>query len=182
MTLLSIAAAAFLAFSNGANDNFKGVASLYGSGVASYRSALTSAPLQTAAVNFAGLNKGFLAPLLLSPGVGIGLGGLTFLLVDRLRPLIAPRGEACVCVGLDGAEPGWPSMDGAAASARAAHPRLRVRPLPAEACAAETSGTIAALDVRRAFTGLHWVSAGAVSFTRGLNDTPKIASLLLIAR
>lgn len=29
--------------------------------------------------------------------------------------------------------------------------------------------------------GLHFLSAGAVSFARGLNDTPKIAALLLVA-
>ena len=34
-------AACFLAYSNGANDNFKGVASLYGSKTCSYRTALT---------------------------------------------------------------------------------------------------------------------------------------------
>jgi PiT family inorganic phosphate transporter len=37
----------FLAFSNGANDNFKGVASLFGSGTASYRTSLTWATITT---------------------------------------------------------------------------------------------------------------------------------------
>lgn len=40
MTLALIAAVLWLAFGNGANDNFKGVATLYGSGAASYRVAL----------------------------------------------------------------------------------------------------------------------------------------------
>ncbi|MCO5168751.1 MAG: anion permease [Planctomycetes bacterium] len=40
-------AAAFLAYANGANDNFKGVATLYGSGTASYRRALAWATLTT---------------------------------------------------------------------------------------------------------------------------------------
>ena len=38
--LLLIVAVCFLSFANGANDNFKGVASLYGSGAATYRMAL----------------------------------------------------------------------------------------------------------------------------------------------
>ena len=38
--LLLIVAVFFLAYSNGANDNFKGVATLYGSNTASYRTAL----------------------------------------------------------------------------------------------------------------------------------------------
>ena len=39
----------FLAYSNGGNDNFKGVATLYGSGTCSYRSALAWATLTTLA-------------------------------------------------------------------------------------------------------------------------------------
>ncbi|MBI5362452.1 MAG: inorganic phosphate transporter, partial [Planctomycetes bacterium] len=37
----------WLAFANGANDNFKGVATLYGSGAASFRTALTWATATT---------------------------------------------------------------------------------------------------------------------------------------
>ncbi|SJM89403.1 Phosphate transporter [Crenothrix polyspora] len=48
ITLLFIAVC-FLAYANGANDNFKGVASLYGSGATSYRSALTWATVCTLA-------------------------------------------------------------------------------------------------------------------------------------
>ncbi len=40
MAILLIAAVLWLAFANGANDNFKGVATLFGSGAASYRTAL----------------------------------------------------------------------------------------------------------------------------------------------
>jgi PiT family inorganic phosphate transporter len=40
MTVLLITAVLWLAFANGANDNFKGVATLYGSGAARYRTAL----------------------------------------------------------------------------------------------------------------------------------------------
>ena len=37
-TVLVILFGVFLAFSNGANDNFKGVATLFGSGTTSYKS------------------------------------------------------------------------------------------------------------------------------------------------
>ena len=39
----------FLAYSNGANDNFKGVATLFGSGTARYRTALAWATATTLA-------------------------------------------------------------------------------------------------------------------------------------
>ena len=42
-------AVCFLAYSNGANDNFKGVATLFGSGTTNYRKAIWWATLCTAA-------------------------------------------------------------------------------------------------------------------------------------
>ena len=47
MLILIFLATCFLAYSNGANDNFKGVASLYGCGAASYRTAITWASVTT---------------------------------------------------------------------------------------------------------------------------------------
>ena len=35
--------------------------------------------------------------------------------------------------------------------------------------------------MRRAWLAVHWLTAGAVSFARGLNDTPKIAALMVPA-
>src|SRR6185312_10024805 len=55
-------ATCFLAYSNGANDNFKGVASLFGSGTCSYRTAISWATITT----FAGsITSIFLAQTLL---------------------------------------------------------------------------------------------------------------------
>src|SRR5258708_30209581 len=47
MTLLLFLATCFLAYSNGANDNFKGVASLFGSQTTSYRVAVGWATVTT---------------------------------------------------------------------------------------------------------------------------------------
>lgn len=47
MTSVILVAVTLLAFSNGANDNFKGVATLFGSGTASYRRALMWATVTT---------------------------------------------------------------------------------------------------------------------------------------
>src|SRR5262245_58494245 len=49
MTWVILVAVLFLAWSNGANDNFKGVATIYGSRVASYRRALAWATVTTLA-------------------------------------------------------------------------------------------------------------------------------------
>src|SRR4051812_42504803 len=63
-------ATCFLAYSNGANDNFKGVASLFGSGAAGYRTALSWATLTTGAGSVAAI---FLAQSLLKKFSGKGL-------------------------------------------------------------------------------------------------------------
>ena len=63
-------ATCFLAYSNGANDNFKGVASLFGCRAASYRTALTRATITTFAGSIASI---FLAQTLLKKFSGKGL-------------------------------------------------------------------------------------------------------------
>ena len=68
--ILLILATCFLAYSNGANDNFKGVASLFGSGTANYRSALGWATVTTFAGSIAAI---FLAHSLLKKFSGKGL-------------------------------------------------------------------------------------------------------------
>jgi PiT family inorganic phosphate transporter len=55
-------AVCFLAYANGANDNFKGVATLFGSGTANYRLALSWATLTTLAGSICAL---FLAQTLM---------------------------------------------------------------------------------------------------------------------
>ena len=70
MLVLLFLAACFLAYSNGANDNFKGVASLYGSRTATYGTALGWATITT----FAGsITSIFVAQSLLKKFSGKGL-------------------------------------------------------------------------------------------------------------
>jgi len=69
LTLLFIATI-FLAYSNGANDNFKGVATLFGSGTTSYKAAITWATITTFAGSITSL---FLAETLLKNFSGRGL-------------------------------------------------------------------------------------------------------------
>ncbi len=64
---LAVVVGAFLAYANGANDNFKGVATLYGSGTATFRWALRWATLAQVA--------GSLAALLLAEGLIAAFSG-----------------------------------------------------------------------------------------------------------
>ena len=70
MLLLLFAAACFLAYSNGANDNFKGVATLFGSGTTNYKRAIAWATVTTFAGSMAAI---FLAGTLVKNFSGKGL-------------------------------------------------------------------------------------------------------------
>jgi PiT family inorganic phosphate transporter len=49
-------------------------------------------------------------------------------------------------------------------------------------CQERYQGTIFSVTAHGLLDGAHYLSAGAVSFARGLNDTPKIVALLVAAR
>src|ERR1700693_6135138 len=67
---LIVVAVLFLAYSNGANDNFKGVATLFGSGTCTYRQALVWATVTTLAGSLLAL---YLAGRLVDSFKGKGL-------------------------------------------------------------------------------------------------------------
>lgn len=243
---LLAASVLLLSFANGANDNFKGVATLWGAGRTSYKKALAWATVSTfvgsivaiwlasglvakfngsalvarevysqfpfliavalgaastvllasslglpistthaltgalvgagtmaagvVGVNFVALGTGMLIPLLFSPVASL-------LLTLGLYPLVARTGEVakhrdCVCVD----EPLALGLVPASASASAIATAPTIRWAVAEEC--ETGQEMATF---RPVDALHWLSGAAISFARGLNDTPKIAALLLAA-
>jgi len=239
MEWLILIAALFLAFSNGANDNFKGFATVWGSNTLSYHQALALATLATVAGSLAALflaetlvqnfsGKGLVADaavnapiFILSVACGAALtvflatrlgypvstthaliGGLlgaglaqaggdvhfdklmqTFLLPLLVSPLLAAMLGAlaysalrlhkaeqdCVCV----TEPAIPAMAGG--MARIAAPLWVVG--SDDDCA--QLPVVARFSITRWLDKLHVLSALAICFARGVNDTPKIAALLL---
>jgi PiT family inorganic phosphate transporter len=255
---LVLLGALWLAWSNGANDNFKGVATLYGSGVLGYRQALCLATLATLAggllsvwlaqglaqtfsgngliaggmndamlaaagigagatvllatrlgmptstthaltgallgaalasnsggVNWAVLIDKFAQPLLLSPLLAIALTLLFYPALHRLRRGLGMRATRCVCVGNDP----LPVPAGATVATSAAMPApgltLDVVLGDTPGCAArfggQAGGRFVGVDVGSAVNALHVLSAASVCFARAVNDTPKIAALLLAA-
>jgi PiT family inorganic phosphate transporter len=59
--------------------------------------------------------------------------------------------------------------------------QLSVRIGDSVTCETRYQGQLLGIEAAAALDRLHFLSAGAVSFARGLNDTPKIAALLLVA-
>lgn len=255
MTLLLLLSVGFLAYSNGANDNFKGVASLFGSRTTSYRTAigwatvstfagsvaaiflaqallkrfsgkglvpdglvgseyflvavalaagatvilatLTGFPISTThaltgamlgsgwvavgdQVQLGVLGRAFVLPLLLSPLVAVLLGALLYALCRRLRQRAGITKETCLCLGQ---EPVLQPAGGALAAAQVlpvALPHLTVRVATEPHCQERYAGHFLGIRCQQAMDAAHFLSAGAVGFARGLNDTPKIAALLLL--
>ncbi|HEX4665844.1 MAG TPA: anion permease [Chthoniobacterales bacterium] len=247
-------ATCFLAYSNGANDNFKGVASLFGCKAASYRTAITWATITTFAgsitaiflaqallkrfsgkglvpdaivgsapfllavvigaaltvilatrfgfpistthglmgaligaglvavgneVNFSSLSKGFILPLLLSPVLAILLGGLLYFILRGARLAFGIKKEWCICVDCEERVVAQPQPDSILTMRSAPTlPGLTVDEM--ENCRERYAGSMLGLGSQQIMDGAHFLSAGVVSFARGLNDTPKIVAMLLL--
>ena len=200
MLILLFIATCAVAFTNGANANFKGVASIYGSGTASLRTtvwwgtATTFAGAITALFAARGLLSAFSGkglvpePLTQSPAflLAVALGGaLTSFLATRLSfPVSTTHALVGALVGA-----------GLASGDHTVHlaPLMNtfVRPLLLSPVLAVAVGALVFLVLKalrllpdrrtRTLDTLHFLSGGAASFARGLNDTPKIAALLAVA-
>ena len=241
-----------LAFANGANDNFKGVATLFGSGTTSYRSALIWATITTlmgslAAVFLAGqlikafkgkglvdsalvadptyvgavalgaaltvllatrvgmpvstthaligalvgsglaaestintsiLSTKLLQPLLLSPLVAIVATVLVYPLLRYSRHRLGIKQETCICVGTEVLEAVPTNCSQAVLIERIDHWSISTG--TKASCNSRYSGRVLGVNAATLLDKLHYLSAGMLGFARGLNDTPKIAAMLLI--
>ena len=194
-----IISAGFVAFTNGANANCKGVASLYGSGTTSLRTALWWGTFTTFAGSIAAV---FLAEGLIKKFSGRGLvsdellqspsftsavatgAALTSLLATRLGFPVSTTHAlvgALVGAGVAGAGDG---VHFSALGKNFFYPLL-FSPLIAMLLGATVYWLLRSIKMapdRRhpILDAAHFASAGAASFARGLNDTPKMAALLLI--
>lgn len=197
MIVVLFLAAGFVAFTNGANANFKGVASLYGSGTTTLR---TAALWGTATTFLGSIAAIFLAEQMLVAFRGRGLvpdtlvassefvcavaigAALTSFLATRLGfPVSTTHALVGALVGAGLAGNG--DVNFRALGAAFLYP-LFFSPL-----VAAMAGAVAYLLLKAARLApdhrtplldvLHFLSGGATSFARGLNDTPKMAALML---
>ena len=252
MLVLLIVAIVFLAYSNGANDNFKGVATLFGSGTTDYRRALwwatattlagscaavllsgglvkafsgkglvpdvlthqptfllavatgaaltvmlatlTGWPISTThaltgalvgagltaagSVNLSKLGQGFFIPLAVSPLLSLAMTTVSYPVLRFLRLRLGVERQMCLCVDGGAVEPVQMRSDGTAVLQSTG---LTISIGQLQQCTQRYYGRVFGIDAQGMLDQLHFLSAGAVSFARGLNDTPKIAALLLAA-
>ncbi len=120
-------------------------------------------------INLGALTGTFVIPLLFSPVAAAVLGIAVYSLVKRRRP------EAdCACV-VEGE--GLPASLGAMALARPAGvPNLMIA--PAAECD-RMAGVAGRIAIPAVLDSIHVFSASAICFARAVNDTPKLAALLI---
>lgn len=252
LLVLLFLAVILLTYSNGANDNFKGVATLWGSGTLAYRPALILATVSTfagsvcsyffaaeliknfsgkglvpdeiigsvafvlavalaagitvllatrfgfpistthglvgalvgaglvavgSAVNFSKLGSTFFLPLILGPVLAVVLGSGLYALLRQGRKAAGITEESCVCVGDT-----WVPVSSAPTSAFTALPTLQAGIAAQADCQNLYQGKFIGINFQPLINNLHYFSAAAVSFARGLNDTPKLVGLLLVCK
>ena len=198
MTLvLLIVAALTLAYANGANDNFKATATIYGSGALDYRSARRLATLaqltgSLASVMLAGAllesfgGKGLVPPEVVADErflVAVSVGAASTVLMATRVGLPISTTHALVG-GLAGAGLAFsPSQLSWSALGGSYFLPLLVSPLLSTALAVvfHPLARLQRTSTRSITDRLHFGSAFALGFARGLNDTPKVLALLVAA-
>ncbi len=254
----------FVAYSNGANDNFKGVATLVGANVADYRKALAVAtaatlggcvasvfladtlvqafsgkglvpdavatsptfvlavatgagatvllasvlgfPISTThsltgalvgagliaagdQIDYGTLGSGFFLPLLASPIASILMTIPLYKFAHAAVEGLGITRHSCVCIAPGQFVPAaeFHTAVGAANCCEAALPGTQasgpsITAGTAPACLDKYNGHVLGITAQSLVDTVHYLSAAAVSFARGLNDTPKIVGLLLVTR
>jgi inorganic phosphate transporter, PiT family len=252
MSALILLSVLLLVYSNGANDNFKGVATLFGSGTTNYPKALawatvttfagamlalvlaqdlvstfkgkglvpdavTMAPAFLFAVSFgcaltillatrlglpvstthgltgalvgarllatggdikwSTLGSSFLLPLVASPLLALLLTLVIYPTFRFVRRTLGVTRQSCVWVGTV-FEPVSCQPDGTLALARTG---LALHAGQSSECVERYRGRMLGMEAGAVLDALHYLSAGAVGFARGVNDAPKLLALLLAA-
>lgn len=199
LIILLFAAVCFVAYTNGANANFKGVASLYGTGTTTLRQALYWGTATTFAGSIAAMflatelvkafgGKGIVPDVLIaSPAflcaVATGAAFTSFLATRFGFPVSTTHALVGAIVGAGLAGSG--SQVNFAALVKPILYPLFFSPLIAILTGGLLYLILKALRLApdhrtRTLDVLHFLSGGAASFARGLNDTPKMAALLLL--
>ncbi len=253
--LILIFTTCFLAYSNGANDNFKGVATLFGSKTTNYKKAIGWATLTTfagsicsiflaekllkqfsgkglvpdlvagspeflAAVGFGAaitvilatfigfpistthaitgslvgagfmavgsqinlviLGQKFFLPLIASPFIAVVLSGSLYAFFRMSRVKLGIGREYCLCVGeKERVVPVTESL-GTFSISTLKTPEISIA--KEKDCQQRYVGSFLGINSQKLLDFFHFMSAGLVSFARGLNDTPKIVALLLAVK
>ena len=145
-------------------------------------------------VNFYSLGEVFFVPLLASPFIAFALGMVAYGFFTWSRKAMGLTKEACLCIGEERGEEkrfiplsmlANTDANGMALNAdvlninMANQTKLRLAIADGSECVDLYTDRVWQVSIQKMLDAAHVVSGAAVSFARGLNDTPKIAGLLV---
>lgn len=119
----------------------------------------------------------FFIPLLVSPFIAISLAAIIYLFFRKARQLAGVTQQTCLCIGRE-VHPVALTADG---SMMMQSTGVTLSADDTGACQERYVGRFAGVDAHKALNMAHVFSAAALSFGRGLNDTPKIAAVMIAA-
>lgn len=126
-------------------------------------------------LEWAAVWKKFFYPLLASPLIAVGLAAMLYLVFTGLRRLARIDRQTCICVGQEFV----PVSVGANGALAMSTTGVSLTADQEDSCAVRYSGGFLGFTAQQVLDRCHFLTAGAVSFARGLNDTPKIAALMI---
>ena len=126
-------------------------------------------------LEWAAVWKKFFYPLLASPFIAVALAAVLYLLFTGLRRVTRINRQSCLCVGEEYV-PVSVGQNGALAMSTTG---VTLTADQAERCEEKYSGKFLGINAQSVLDGCHFLTSGAVSFARGLNDTPKVAALMI---
>ena len=138
-------------------------------------------------VNFSNLSGTFLIPLLVSPFIAFALSMGVYTLFHRGRKALGLTKESCICIGEKKEFVPVRSLAAAAigrtdtAVGETSQISLQLTIADSSECVDLYTDRVWGISLQKILDAGHVLSAAAVSFARGLNDTPKIAGLLVAA-
>ena len=115
-------------------------------------------------------------PLLLSPILAVAITSVFYPIARSVRARLGITRESCVCIEREYVPLRIATTGGPAVAAK-----VQLALTTGTSCE-RYSGVVVGISAQRVLDALHFVSAGAVCFARGLNDTPKIVALLIAAK
>jgi PiT family inorganic phosphate transporter len=117
--------------------------------------------------------------LLLSPILAMAIAGIFYILFHALRVATGTTKEWCVCIGTEERVVAMPQSS-SVLGLRAAISTITLAVDEQKNCRERYAGSFLGISSQQIVDTAHFLSAGTVSFARGLNDTPKIVALLLL--
>ena len=137
---------------------------------------LVGVGLSAGALHTRAVINAFVVPLLAAPALATILAASAYLLFRRLRLRWGVTRHTCVCIERQ-YHPVSVAADGAMIVAESGLKLAEEHTL--SGCQQRYDGQVVGLDAQRVLDWSHLFTAGAISFARGLNDTPKMAAILI---